>query len=732
MLARLRGWRSRLAGAFSWRDSISSLVVFLVALPLSMGIAVASGARVEAGMIAAAIGGLVVGALSGAPLQVSGPAAGLTVLVYSFTREHGFALTASATVLGGVLQIVLSRLRVARAALGISPSVIHGMLAGIGVVIVIAQLHVILGGKPQGSAVQNLLELPSQIASLHGAATLLGLAALAILIGWSYAPESWQRLPGPLLAVTLPTVAAVLLGLDVPRVEIAPDLRGFLTAPQLPSWAQLPAWLIFAVTLTLVASAESLLCALATDRLHKEPRADLDRELLAQGVGNSLSGCLGGLPVTGVIVRSAANISSGARTRASTMLHGLWMILFVGLLGRYLGKIPLAVLAALLVHVGARLVSFHRIHQLRRYKELAPYLVTIAGVVAINLLVGIMLGAAVAVLIVLWRMGKVKARIEEVESVEHVRVTGSLTFMGVPKLMQELASLPVGRRVLVDLDVDFLDHTGRDALEGWRLSYERTGGQVYIDGHDFQMTSSPGIERLVEGARAFERKLATRYRNLFVGLAERQTPHTLFLACSDSRVVPSLLTSTDPGELFVVRNVGNMIPLPDGDATPAETAALEFAVGVLGVRDIVVCGHLGCGAMRALREGIPSRFPALSLWLQCAGIDEVRRLKAARDVDEAAKLNVVLQLEHLKSHPIVQERFAAGALRLHGWFFDFRSGTLSEWSPEQQQFVPVGAALDLHRMSDELLPQQAAVRTSADPSPRQGTQAPSAHRSGCA
>jgi carbonic anhydrase len=294
-------------------------------------------------------------------------------------------------------------------------------------------------------------------------------------------------------------------------------------------------------------------------------------------------------------------------------------------------------------------------------------------------------------------MAKVSVHIEEIGSAVHVRATGSLTFMGVPKLTRQLASLPAGRRVFIDLDIDFLDHAGRDALEGWRTSYERTGGQVYIDGDDFRMESSPGIERLVDGARLFERKMAGRYRELFAGLTERQTPHTLFLACSDSRIVPSLLTSTDPGELFVVRNVGNMIPIADHDETPAEAA---FAVGVLGVRDIVVCGHMGCGAMRALREGIPSRFPCLARWLKSASADELRQLQEAPDVDEAAKHNVVVQLEHLKSHPIVARRIEAGELRLHGWFFDFRSGALSEWCPEQQQFLPVGAALELHKSSD--------------------------------
>lgn len=345
-------------------DLPASLVVFLVAVPLSLGIAVASGAPIVAGLVAAVVGGIVAAAVGGSPLLVSGPAAGLTVVVAGFIDQFGWAVTCGITVAAGVLQLVLGLCRVARAALAISPAVVHGMLAGIGLVIVLGQLHVLLGGQPGTSALTNLLELPGQLLDLHGPAALIGLLVLGVLLLWGFLPAPVRRVPGPLVAVLLATVLAEVAGLDLVRVDLPGSLLESLRLPQLPGgdWG---AVLLAVLTLTVIASVESLLSAVAVDKL-AGTRSDLDRELFGQGAANTASGLLGGLPVTGVIVRGSTNVAAGARTRASAILHGVWVLLFVLLLAGVIERVPMAALAGLLVFIGLQLVRIEDVRSADR------------------------------------------------------------------------------------------------------------------------------------------------------------------------------------------------------------------------------------------------------------------------------------------------------------------------------------------------------------------------------
>ena len=234
---------------------------------------------------------------------------------------------------------------------------------------------------------------PGRSLDLHGPATLLGLLTLGILIAWQFLPNGrLKKVPGPLVAVVGGTVVAAVMNADVARVQLAADALSAIKLPSLPEGSAWGAFFVAVLSLALVASAESLLSAVATDKLHTGPRANLDRELLAQGVANTLSGLVGGLPITGVIVRSAANINAGAKTRWSAVLHAVWMLAFVTLLGGLASYVPLTVLAGLLVHVGLKLVNLAHIRELRHRGELPVYLITVAGVVGINLLAGIGLG----------------------------------------------------------------------------------------------------------------------------------------------------------------------------------------------------------------------------------------------------------------------------------------------------------------------------------------------------
>lgn len=462
-------------------DLPASLVVFLVALPLCMGIALASGAPIISGLIAGVVGGVVVGVFGGAPLQVSGPAAGLAVMVFGFIQQFGLATTCAAVAVAGLLQMLFGALKVARAALAISPAVIHGMLAGIGILIVLGQLHIVLGGAPQSSAWLNVKALPGQIADLHGPATILGLVTIGLLLVWQVIPSKrLKAVPGPLVAVVGATAAATLWGANVAKVSLPENVFSSIQMPGLPegNWG---GFAMAAISLALVASAESLLCAVATDKMHTGPRANLDKELFAQGMANTVSGLAGGLPITGVIVRSAANTTAGAKTRMSAILHGVWLLLFVTLLGSVAGLVPLTVLAGLLVVVGVKLVNTHHIRELHRRGELVVYAVTVAGVVGINLLAGIGLGLLVAMLRLLWHLGSVQVEVRQRGEAWQVNVSGALTFVGVPKLTTELAQVPAGTKVDVDLALETLDHSGHEALESWAANHRKTGGVVRME-----------------------------------------------------------------------------------------------------------------------------------------------------------------------------------------------------------------------------------------------------------
>ncbi|NUU22786.1 MAG: SulP family inorganic anion transporter [Streptomycetaceae bacterium] len=405
-------------------DLGASLVVFLIAIPMSLGIALAAGAPLTSGIIAAVVGGILVGSVGGAPLQISGPAAGLTVVVAGLIPTYGWRVTCAITVLAGALQILLGLAKVARAALALSPAIVHGMLAGIGIVIAIAQFHVVLGGSPQSAALDNLRELPGQFAALRAPELSIGLLTVLVLVGWPLLPQrlgALRRVPGPLVAVALATTVATALGISVARVDLPGAALALPVSPLGFGWAGL---VTAVVTVAVVGAVESLLSAVATDRLHDGRRADLDRELAAQGLGNVVSGMVGGFPVSGGAIRSTANIRAGAATRAATVMHGFWVLVFAGLLGGMVERIPLAALAALVMVVGIQMVNRAHIRHVHRHREFPAYVATVLGVVFAGVLEGVALGVLAAVVIALVRLSRSTVRTYELDGAMHVEVHG--------------------------------------------------------------------------------------------------------------------------------------------------------------------------------------------------------------------------------------------------------------------------------------------------------------------
>ncbi|MGW7285297.1 SulP family inorganic anion transporter [Streptomyces sp. NPDC054847] len=707
--------RFRIHGA----DVSASVAVFLIALPLSLGIALATGAPLQAGLVAAAVGGIVVGRLGGAPLQVSGPAAGLTVVTAELIQQYGWRTTCAITVLAGLCQLALSALRVARSALAVSPAIVHGMLAGIGATIALAQLHIVLGGTPQSSAVSNVLGLPAQLAGLHPAALSVSILTVAVLLIWPRVPgragRIVRKIPAALAAVAAATALAVFAGLHQPRVDL-PSWRSH-ALPELPEGPVL-GLLAAVLTITLVGSVESLLSAVAIDKLVaarkkptvRIPRADLDRELAGQGAANMVSGALGGLPVTGVAVRSSANVSAGAVSRNSTMLHGLWVVVAALLLVPVLDLIPLAALAALVMVVGVQMVNITHLRSVKKNREMLVYAATLTAVVLTGVLEGVVIGVAVAVAVALHRLTRTRITVEERDGVHRVRARGQLTFLAVPRLSRMLSQVPHGAPCVVELDGSFMDHAAYEALHDWQASHSSQGGTVEVTGRAGGRISEPADEthgccrpwtpwrnhhcddrprdtdthHLANGLSSFQRNTAPLVRDELARLArEGQRPSQLFITCADSRLVTSMITASGPGDLFTVRNVGNLVPLPgEKGADDSVAAAIEYAVDVLEVDSITVCGHSGCGAMQALLNSPPDGTATpLARWLR-HGRPSLQRMKNRHRswarisgrmptdaVEQLCLTNVVQQLEHLRAHESVARRLAEGSLQLHGMYF---------------------------------------------------------------
>ena len=621
----------------TWRqDLLSSLVVFLVALPLCMGIALACGAPIASGLATGIIGGIVVGLLAGAPLQVSGPAAGLTVICGEVIRQHGMPALGFVVLIAGVLQLVAGLLKFGTWFRAVSPAVIHGMLSGIGVLILSSQIHVMVDDRPRENGLANIRSIPEAIwkglplpalepsalraerieflqrfgqlherqtelealvgrstthhagerqhqleaerlsdfvpkqkavaaevsaaideladssigaangprtsAILHAAAKAkravnvaasdlaahrladveasqaaaqralaevlaslkshdwaakIGLLSIVVIMLWqSLAPKRLKLIPGPLLAVVAATALAWTLSLPVLYVEVPDRLLDGLTFPTLNVLQDVPlnALLLSGVMMAVIASAETLLCASAVDQMHTGRRTNYDKELAAQGLGNLLCGVLGALPMTGVIVRSAANVQAGARTNLSAILHGIWLLVFVVFLTALLRHIPTAALAGILVFTGFKLIDWKGFVHLWRTSrsEAAIFLITTVVIVVEDLLVGVITGIVLSAIKLLVTFSHLEIELVDLPADSHeephgrrrvqLKLAGAATFLRLPLLAAKLDEVPHGAELHADLEhLDYIDHACLELLMSWEKQHESQGGRLVLD-----------------------------------------------------------------------------------------------------------------------------------------------------------------------------------------------------------------------------------------------------------
>ncbi|WP_116107322.1 SulP family inorganic anion transporter [Lewinella sp. IMCC34191] len=494
-------------------DLPAAVVVFFVAIPLCLGIALASGAPLFAGLIAGIVGGIVVGAVSGSHVGVSGPAAGLTAIVLTAITDLGaFDLFLTCVVIGGALQVAFGLLRAGVIGYFFPSSVIKGMLTGIGLIIILKQIPHFFGydADPEGDDAflqpdgeNTFSEIFNLIDYTDDGATTIAFIALGILILWEAVLKNKGKIftiiPGPLVAVAVGIIWEVTMGdgslgiasehlVSVPVPESFDDFIGQFTFPDFSAITMPAVWLT-GFTIALVASLETLLCVEATDKLDPRRRVTpTNRELLAQGTGNILSGLIGGLPVTQVIVRSSANIQSGGRTKLSAILHGVLLLVSVILVPNILNLIPLSVLAAILLLVGYKLAKPSTFMGMYRagWRQFVPFIVTVVAIVFTDLLIGISLGLAVGVIVILYSSYQnshfLHMRNEEGER-EHVEITlaEEVTFFNKGAIRSQFDKIPDDAMLTLDVrKTQFLDYDVVEIMNDFVTTFKNRNIDVEV------------------------------------------------------------------------------------------------------------------------------------------------------------------------------------------------------------------------------------------------------------
>lgn len=488
------------------QDLPASIIVFFVALPLCLGIALASGAPLFAGIIAGVIGGIVVGSISGSPLGVSGPAAGLAVVVLSAIQSlGGWQAFLLAVVFAGVIQILLGLLRAGFIAFFFPSSVIRGMLAGIGLIIIIKQFpHAVgydltfegdetLPSLFSGNVLETFFAMFERVT--YGA-IVIALISLAILLLWdvwlSKKSKLFQILQGPIVVVALGIWLTHLFSLpqfsllalepehlvELPELKSLADLTHYLTLPDFSQWQNLEIYKV-ALVMALIASVETLLCVEATDKLDPYKRVTpTNLELKAQGIGNVISGLIGGLPITQVIVRSSANITFGAKSKLSTILHGIFLLISVLTIAPLMNMIPLASLAAILMLVGYKLTKLDLYQQVLRqgYRQFVPFLVTVVAILLTNLLSGILLGLVVSLCFTLYQSYchshymDASTKDEHGLQVHYIQLAEQVSFFNKASIIQQLEQLPEHCKVVIDASRStYVDPDIVEVVDNFRL-----------------------------------------------------------------------------------------------------------------------------------------------------------------------------------------------------------------------------------------------------------------------
>jgi MFS superfamily sulfate permease-like transporter len=728
------------------KDLAAGLVVFLVALPLCLGIALASGAPMLAGIVSGVVGGMLVAWLSGSHTSVSGPAAGMVAVVLAQVAALGsFEAFLVAVILAGAIQILLGALRAGFIAAFFPSNVIKGLLAAIGIIVILKQIPHAVGhdadpegdlGFLQSDGRNTLSELLSSVFHFEPGALLIGLVSLAVLLAWDRSRLKHSLVPAPLVVVVLGVLANVAMKaagspwavgsshlVQVPTVASLGEFFKVLPSPDLKAFGD-PAIIMAAVTIAAVASLETLLNLEAVDKLDPRKRVSPpNRELMAQGVGNMVSGLLGGLPITSVIVRSSVNLNAGAASRLSAFFHGVLLLLLVLLAPGWLNQIPLASLAAVLIVTGLKLASPGLFRQMwtEGRTQFVPFIVTTAAIVFTDLLVGVLIGLGTSLAFVLhsnYRRPLLRFMEQHVSGeVLRIELSNQVSFLNRAALEQALDSVPVNGQVVLDarntdyIDPDILDliddfrrqtapaRNLKVSLVGFKDRYVMEDQIQYVDVStrevQAQLTPERVLQFLKEGNERFVtgRRLTRDLARQVDATASAQYPMAVILSCIDSRSPVELIFDMGVGDAFVIRIAGNV-------AKEKVLGSMEFACAVAGSKLVLVMGHTSCGAVKAaveLFETGSSASKATGCEHLDALVNEIQKAivpgtKPHGDwvtaetklafVDDVAARNVNKTIEYVRSASrTLRELEAAGKIAILGSMYDIKTGRVTFLTP---------------------------------------------------
>jgi carbonic anhydrase len=702
-------------------DLSAGLVVFLVALPLCIGIAFASGAPISSGILAGIVGGIIVTLVSNSPLSVSGPAAGLTVVVLTAISELGsFEIFLLAVLVAGVIQLIFGFIKAGVIGSFFPSSVIKGMLAAIGLILVIKQIPHALGydldyegnmhfyESQQNNA---LAELFQALGRITPGALVLSVFSIALILLWDKLNLTKKTyVHGSFVVVVLSIVINMLFESFFPVLHITnehlvqlaatPGFAAFVDGFTLPDFSAInnPAVYIIGFKIALIASLESLLAIDAVDKLDPKKRhTPKNLELKAQGAGNIVSALIGGLPITSVIVRSSANIDAGARSKMSALFHGVFLLLAVVFIPGLINKIPLAALAAILILVGYKLakVSLFTEQYKKGWEQFLPFVVTVIAVLMTDILVGIAIGTAVSVFFILRRNILNPYVYNKQDSNYGIRVRIDLaeevSFLNKASILYKLNKVPTNAHVIIDGSKSkFIDQDILEIIEDFKINAVSKNIKVEIVDVDdrYELVENEELDRIIQ--QDYERLFANNRTwvkeklsvdsSYFRKLAMGQSPKFLFIGCSDSRITANEMTGTDAGEMFVHRNIANLVVDTDFNLM----AVMQYSIEVLKVHHVIVCGHYGCGGVKAAIDG--QYHGLIDNWLR--NIKKVYRLYQNQldpilDEEEKHRKLVELvvreQVYNVYMTSIVQKALKKGAnIQVHGWVYDISEGFLKD------------------------------------------------------
>lgn len=727
---------------FILKDFMSGIIVFLVALPLCLGIALASGAPLFSGIVAGVVGGVVIGILSGSHTSVSGPAAGLTAIVAAQIATLGsFPAFLLAVVIAGGLQILLGIAKAGSLSAFFPSSVIKGLLAAIGTILIIKQLPYFLGHDPIQKVVSHgHTTIVNQITKvftgeIHYGALLVGSLSLGVLILWDRVKLLKNSLlPAPLIVVLMGVLIATVLQsiaspialiqrerflVNVPVAESIAGFIGFLTLPDFSQWMN-PAVYLSAVTIAIVASLETLLNLDAVDKLDKKQRlSPPSRELWAQGVGNILSGLLGGLPLTSVIIRGSVNVNAGSETKLSAIIHGVLLLVCVMFVPNLLNMIPLSCLAAILLMTGYKLASPKLIVSMWRegWAQFLPFAITVAAIVATDLLIGIAIGLFVSLLFILASNLSVPIR-QVIEQhvggeIRHIELANQVSFLNRASLERTLRNAPNGAHILLDarrtdyIDPDILslirefkEVTGpalniQVSLRGFREKYLLSDTIQYVDytTRELQSQLTPGniLRLLKEGNDRF--RMGTRLdRDLSITAKDnltRESPMAVVFSGIDPRTPAEIIFDLALGDLYSVRSAGGIL-------SPNALGSMEYGSVIGGAKLILILGHTrsslvelsirqsciesstnslaACPSLKSVVDEIQHSIPS-ELCRRYTTSSEVQQRQMVDEISRSNVQNTVQQVLS-QSHQI-RDLVASGQLAVVGAMFEIETGIVT-------------------------------------------------------